>query len=67
MARKFQINRINLYDALSIDRWQHWSVLGRDTYTEVVYKGFLFPLGFRASLVKIRAHRRCINRQKGQS
>lgn len=48
-----QINGENLFDALSIERWQHWTVLGRDIYTEVVYKGFLFPLGFRASLVKI--------------
>lgn len=40
------------FDALSIERWQHWSVLGRDLFVEVVYKGFLFPLGHRASLVK---------------
>ena len=43
----------NLFDALSIERWQHWTVLGRDIFTEVVYKGFLFPLGHRASLVKV--------------
>lgn len=43
----------NLFDALSIERWQHWAVLGRDVFTEVVYKGFLFPLGHRASLVKL--------------
>ncbi|QBY54462.1 hypothetical protein [Cupriavidus oxalaticus] len=40
------------FDALSIERWQHWSALGRDLFVEVVYKGFLFPLGHRASLVK---------------
>ncbi len=47
------INGRNLFDGLSIERWQHWAVLGRDVYTEVVYKGFLFPLGLRASLVKV--------------
>ncbi|RDK05372.1 hypothetical protein DN412_37405 [Cupriavidus lacunae] len=41
-----------LFDALSIERWQHWTVLGRDVHAEVVYKGFLFPIGHRASLVK---------------
>ena len=39
-------------------------MLGRDIVGEVVYKGYLFPLGHRASLVKLterlflRAHRR---------
>lgn len=42
-----------IYDSLSIEKWQHWAVLGRDVYVEVVYKGFLFPLGLRASLVKV--------------
>ncbi|MBB5456777.1 hypothetical protein [Paraburkholderia sp. Cpub6] len=41
-----------LFDSLSIERWQHWTVLGRDVHAEVVYKGFLFPIGHRASLVK---------------
>jgi hypothetical protein len=41
-----------LYDSFSIERWQHWVVLGRDVFAEVVYKGFLFPIGHRASLVK---------------
>jgi len=42
-----------VYDSLSIERWQHWAVLGRDVLVEVVYKGFLFPLGLRVSLVKL--------------
>jgi hypothetical protein len=42
----------SLFDALSVERWQHWIVLGRDEHAEVVYKGFLFPIGHRASLVK---------------
>ena len=41
-----------LFDTLSIERWQHWIVLGRDVFAEVVYKGYLFPIGHRASLVK---------------
>lgn len=41
-----------LHDSLSVERWQHWIVLGRDVFAEVVYKGFLFPIGHRASLVK---------------
>lgn len=43
----------DMYDALSIERWQQWTVLGRDVFSEVVYKGFLFPLGHRAALVKV--------------
>lgn len=42
-----------LYDALSIERWQHWTQLGRDIHAQVTYKGYLFPLGHRASLVKV--------------
>jgi hypothetical protein len=45
--------RKRAYDSLSIERWQHWTVLGRDIVVEVVYKGFLFPLGIRAALVKL--------------
>lgn len=41
------------FSGLSIERWQHQIVLGRDIRAEVVYKGYLFPLGHRASLVKL--------------
>ena len=41
-----------LYDSLSVERWQHWTVLGRDVFVQMVYKGYLFPIGHRASLVK---------------
>ncbi|WP_207546450.1 hypothetical protein [Methylobacterium indicum] len=34
-------------------RWRQRTVLGRDVLVEVVYKGFLFPLGHSASLVKL--------------
>ncbi|QFT74870.1 hypothetical protein FIU92_17670 (plasmid) [Ruegeria sp. THAF33] len=42
-----------LFDALTVEKWTQWTVLGRDVSTEVVYKGFLFPLGHRAALVKV--------------
>ncbi|KAA0574400.1 hypothetical protein FZ983_28115 [Azospirillum sp. B21] len=38
--------------SFSVERWRQRSVLGRDIFVEVVYKGFLFPLGMRCSLVK---------------
>lgn len=41
-----------LFDSMAVERWQHWTVLGRDAFSEVVYKGYLFPIGHRASLVK---------------
>ncbi len=52
-AAKHIVHGDSLFDALSIESWQQWIVLGRDVFTEVVYKGFLFPLGHRASLVKV--------------
>ncbi|MEJ1157321.1 hypothetical protein WBG79_03440 [Prosthecomicrobium sp. N25] len=42
-----------LFDSFSIERWRQTTLLGRDITVEVVYKGFLFPLGHRASLVKL--------------
>ncbi|MER9611333.1 hypothetical protein NKI91_22190 [Mesorhizobium sp. M0312] len=41
-----------LWPALTIERWQHQAFLGRDVFVEVVYKGFLFPLGHRCSVIK---------------
>jgi hypothetical protein len=55
-ARALSTKR-NLFDALSIERWKQRTVLGRDIVVEVVYKGFLFPLGHRASLVKLTERR----------
>ncbi|WP_271540902.1 hypothetical protein [Bradyrhizobium sp. CCBAU 45321] len=46
-----------LFDAFSIERWRQETRLGRDIRVEVVYKGFLFPLGHRASLVKLTERR----------
>jgi hypothetical protein len=38
---------------LSVEEWRHRATLGRDHYVRVVYAGFLFPWGHRASLVKV--------------
>ncbi|WP_338834452.1 hypothetical protein [Bradyrhizobium septentrionale] len=56
-AARTLLDKRNLFDALSIERWRQRTVLGRDIVVEVVYKGFLFPLGHRASLVKLTERR----------
>ena len=38
---------------LSVEEWRHRATMGRDHFVRVVYAGFLFPFGHRASLVKI--------------
>ena len=38
---------------LSISEWRHLATMGRDHFVRVVYEGFLFPFGHRATLVKI--------------
>jgi hypothetical protein len=45
------------FPALSVERWRHRIVLGRDISAEVVYKGYLYPCGQRAALVKISERR----------
>ena len=47
----------NLFEAFSVERWRSRIVLGREIVTEVLYKGFLFPLGHRATLVKVTERR----------
>ena len=42
---------------LDIEEWRHRATLGRDHYVRVVYAGRLFPLGHRASLVKVTERR----------
>ncbi|MEE4187356.1 MAG: hypothetical protein V2I76_02775, partial [Roseobacter sp.] len=44
---------VALYEALSLERWRHRSVRGRDIKVELVYRGYLFPLGVRAALIKV--------------
>ena len=38
---------------LSVEEWRHRTTLGRDHYVRVVYAGFLFPWGHRASVIKV--------------
>ena len=40
-------------EALGREEWRHIATMGRDQYVRVVEKGYLFPFGHRASLVKI--------------
>ena len=42
---------------MSVERYQHWVVLGRDIFVEVLFKGFLLPFGHRASLVQVTERR----------
>jgi len=37
----------------SIESWDHIAPMGRDQYVKVVYPGYLWPFGHRASLVKL--------------
>ncbi|TPJ14346.1 hypothetical protein FJW04_17820 [Mesorhizobium sp. B2-7-3] len=47
----------NLYPAFTLESWRHLAVLGRDRVVELVYKGYLFPFGHHASLVKLTERR----------
>ncbi len=47
----------NWRPTLRLERWRHRAVLGRDIFVEVAYKGFLFPIGHRASLLKVTERR----------
>jgi hypothetical protein len=38
---------------LTVEQWRHITTMGRDHYVRVVYAGYLFPFGHRASLVKV--------------
>jgi hypothetical protein len=44
-------------DDLDLTEWVHVGTQGRDHYVRIVYDGCLFPLGHRASLVKITERR----------
>jgi hypothetical protein len=37
----------------SIQTWDHTAPMGRDQYVKVVYPGYLWPFGHKASLVKV--------------
>jgi hypothetical protein len=51
------LNDTPLFDAMSVARYQQATVLGRDIYVEVMFKGFLLPFGHRASLVQVTERR----------
>jgi hypothetical protein len=38
---------------LSIEQWIHRATMGRDQYVRIVKKGYLFPFGHRASLIRV--------------
>ncbi|MDW8075642.1 MAG: hypothetical protein RMK00_07705 [Bacteroidota bacterium] len=48
---------------LSVEEWTHRATLGRDHYVRVVYKGYLYPFGHRASLVKVTERKFARNRR----
>jgi hypothetical protein len=55
--------RLNETQALSVEEWRHRGTMGRDHYVRVVYQGYLFPFGHRASLIKVterKFHRKVI-------
>ncbi len=52
-AAAFDSHGDALFDAVSVESWQQWTNLGRDVHCEIVYKGFLWPIGQRASLVQV--------------
>jgi hypothetical protein len=37
----------------SLLQWQHIGAMGRDAYSRVVRKGYLFPFGFKAALITV--------------
>jgi hypothetical protein len=39
--------------SLDLIEWDHIATQGRDHYVRIVYEGFLYPFGHRASLVKV--------------
>ena len=40
-------------DTFAVSEWRHIASQGRDEYVRVVYEGYLFPFGHRASLIKV--------------
>lgn len=56
-APALRLDGAPLFAAMSVERWSHLAVLGRDRRVELVYKGYLFPFGHRAALVKVTERR----------
>jgi len=51
--------------SLTVEEWRHVATMARDHYVRVMYAGYLFPFGHRASLVKI-TERKFLNQGEGQ-
>jgi hypothetical protein len=47
----------NPVESLELSEWDHIATMGRDHYVKIVYEGFLYPFGHRASLVKVSERR----------
>ena len=41
----------------TLESWDHIAPMGRDQYVKLVYPGYLFPFGHRASLIKLTERR----------
>jgi len=41
------------HEQLDLSEWIHQATAGRDQYVRIVYEGYLYPFGHRASLVKV--------------
>ncbi|MEP7705385.1 hypothetical protein [Paraglaciecola sp. 25GB23A] len=39
--------------AVGLEQWRYLTSLGRDQYVRVVYRGYLYPFGHSASLIKV--------------
>lgn len=44
---------VEAQDEFSLEEWRHRATLGRDQFVKVVYRGYLFPFGHAASLIKV--------------
>ena len=39
--------------AVGLEQWRYLAAMGRDQYVRVVYRGYLYPFGHSASLIKV--------------
>ena len=44
-------------EALGLEKFEHRTSYGRDVFVQVSYKGFLFPIGHRATLLRLTERR----------
>lgn len=65
LALPFRLPEPFFKNAFSVERYLHRTRLGSDVLAQVVYKGFLFPYGFRVALVKITAREPLALKEQG--